>query len=186
MLWHPSTVMVSNYGFYLLSFIIFQYIPALCIDTFLFIIRRQPFLLKIQEKMFNSVSMLSFYLCKQWQWDNRQFRQLYDNLSNSDKYTFNFDANKIDYYTIMSSWVSGAKNFLLDENEKLAGSRRNARKMYWIDSICKIILSSAILFGIIYFIAHKYFLALAPNSFRGNYECETCTRFDVFAMKNKF
>lgn len=142
--------------------------------------RRQPFLLGMQKKMFKSVSVLSFYLCKQWRWDNRQLRQLYANLSDNEKYIFNFDANKIDYYILMSNWVASARNALMeiDECEKPPKSRSYFHR---VDLILKIVLSAGILFAICYFFMQKYSspsLSIGRNKF----ECESCTKFDFFSM----
>lgn len=138
--------MTNNYILYLINVILFQYLPAIFVDGLLFVFGQKPFLLKIQNKIFTSMEILSVFIHNQWYWDNRQLRLLYKNMCPADQHIFDFDAFKIDYRTFMANWILGARRFLLKlDDSTIPASKRLLSRLYWASVIVQTLL---VVFGL--------------------------------------
>lgn len=167
--------MERNTFLYLCRFIFLQFIPALFIDLMCIITGKKPWLTKIQRKIFTSLNIISYFLKRQWYWENNNYKSLYDNLSPSDKFTFDFDATKIDYLDYVKDWLSGSRKFILKlDDSTLPAARQKLRVMYWIDSVANVGFYA----GVVYLIAIvlKKLIALAGVAYA---ECTTCTQFEL-------
>lgn len=57
------------------------------------------------------------------------------------RYTFNFDAKKIDYTTYIGNWIFGYRKFILKQgDESLPLAKRKYMMLYYIDFVTKLIL----------------------------------------------
>ncbi|KAG4071448.1 hypothetical protein HA402_011602 [Bradysia odoriphaga] len=174
-LWYPGGKMEPNTVLYLCRFIFLQFIPALFIDLMCIITGKKPWLTKIQRKIFTSLNIISYFLKRQWYWENNNYKSLYENLSPSDKFTFDFDATKIDYLDYVKDWLSGSRKFILKlDDSTLPAARQKLRVMYWIDSVANVGFYA----GVAYLIAFvlKKFVMLGGVA---HVECNTCTKFEL-------
>lgn len=174
-LWYPGGKMEQNTLLYLCRFIFLQFIPALFIDFLCIITGKKPWLTKIQKKIFTSLNIISYFLKRQWYWENKNYKSLYENLSASDKFTFDFDATKIDYLDYVKDWLSGSRKFILKlDDSTLPAARDKLKIMYWIDSAANVGFYA----GVAYLIAFvlKKFSVLGGAA---HVECNTCTKFEL-------
>lgn len=167
--------MEENTILYLYRFIVLQFIPALLIDFLFIITGHKPWLTRIQKKIFTTLNIISYFLKQQWYWDNTNYKSLYENLSPSDKITFDFDATKIDYIDYVKDWLSGSRRFILKlDDSSLPAARRRLKIMGWIDSVVNVLFYV----GVAYLIAVllKKYAALGGVA---HVECNTCTKFEL-------
>lgn len=167
--------MTNNYILYVFNVMLFQYLPALLVDAVLIIFRQKPFLLKIQNKIFSSMKVLSVFIHNQWYWDNRQLRLLYKNMSPADQHIFDFDAFKIDYRTFMANWILGARRFLLKlDDSTIPASKQLLMRLYWASLLVRTILITLVMW-IIYAVLNRLL-----NTFTGDFVTAATLDADTF------
>lgn len=83
--WFPDGRMCSNYYFYLLYFMLFQFIPACIIDFGMLIGRKKPWAVKLQKRIFESLKVFDYFLHSSWEWDNKNFEHLHKLVSLNER-----------------------------------------------------------------------------------------------------
>lgn len=175
MLWYPGGIMNSNYLIYLLRFFFLQLIPAILLDLLMIVFGQKPWLYKMQMKIFTSLNKIEYFMKTQWNWENNNFRRLYQTLSDSDQITFNFDATNLDYRGYINDWIFGSRKYVLRQEESsIPSAKSKLRILYWADLILQLIFYT----GIAYLIL-KFWGPYSGIHFQGEpiFECSTCSKF---------
>ncbi len=137
-LWYPGGSIKSNYYHHLFCVIFFHYLPAYFIDFLLALFRQKPFLVKVQRRVSQGLSVLQYYIIRKWKFKNANMLGLHRGLSEKDKELFNFDLSVVDYDDYIKNYVLGIRHYLLKEKpETLPKSRKTLRKLYLLDKFCK-------------------------------------------------
>jgi fatty acyl-CoA reductase len=84
--WYPGGFMTEYYPIFLIRFLIFQIFPSCLIDFFLMIFLRKPKFVKIQLKILAGMKVFKHFVTKQWIWKNDNFLNLFDQLSDEEKF----------------------------------------------------------------------------------------------------
>uniref|UniRef100_A0A182PEG6 Fatty acyl-CoA reductase n=1 Tax=Anopheles epiroticus TaxID=199890 RepID=A0A182PEG6_9DIPT len=138
-LWYPDGSIKSNYLYHLLCVIFFHYLPAYLIDFLLLLLRRKPFLVKVQKRISAGLTILQYYTTKEWIFRCDNTKSLYQRLSHDDRKRFYFDVSEINYQTYLHDFILGARQYILKEApETLPRARKLLRKLYIMDKIVQI------------------------------------------------
>ncbi|XP_058118914.1 putative fatty acyl-CoA reductase CG5065 [Anopheles ziemanni] len=138
-LWYPDGSIKSNYFYHLLCVIFFHFLPAYLIDFLLFLLRRKPFLVKVQKKISSGLTILQYYTTKEWIFKCNNTKNLYKRLSEADRKSFYFDVTEINYKTYLYDFILGARQYILKEApETLPQARKLLRKLYIMDKIVQV------------------------------------------------
>lgn len=174
-LWYPGGRMEGNTFLYLTRFFFLQFLPALFIDFLFIIAGKKPWLTKIQKKIFTNLNTISYFLKKQWYWDNTNYKSLLANLSPADKETFEFDSKKIDYLYYMKDWLAGSRRFILKlDDSTLPAAKRKLRIMGWLDSLLNVVFYAGVAYLIAVLLRKYSVLGGVPHA-----ECNSCTKFEL-------
>ncbi|XP_035773855.1 putative fatty acyl-CoA reductase CG5065 isoform X2 [Anopheles albimanus] len=138
-LWYPDGSIKSNYFYHWLCVIFFHYLPAYLIDFLMIVLRRKPFLVKVQKRISGGLTILQYYTTKQWIFQNNNFKSLYQRLSEADRKRFYCDVTEINYKTYLHDFILGARQYIVKEApETLPKARKLLRKLYVMDKIVQI------------------------------------------------
>lgn len=96
-LWYPGGRIHEVYFVHVIYFFLTQFIPAVIYDTYRLMVGRKPWLIRLQKKIFSSLNIIDYFLNKEWKWENKNLRLLYEELTPTDKYVYslNYMINKI-------------------------------------------------------------------------------------------
>ncbi|XP_052868592.1 putative fatty acyl-CoA reductase CG5065 [Anopheles cruzii] len=140
-LWYPDGSIKSNYFYHLLCVIFFHYLPAYLIDFLLVLLRRKPFLVKVQKRISAGLTILQYYTTKQWIFRCNNIKAMYERMSEEDRKRFYFDVAEINFESYLHDFILGARQYILKEGpETLPKARKLLRKLYIMDKIVQIAL----------------------------------------------
>ena len=143
MLWYPhKTPMKNNYYHDRISRVLFHWIPAYCIDSFLYIARFKPInLVKIMSKMTKAIEALEYFSNREWTWGTNNVSVLFDELSYGDQSLYNFSFKQFDDWdTYFENYGLGAREFVMKSDPNtLPVCRKKIKKLYVVNQIVNII-----------------------------------------------
>jgi fatty acyl-CoA reductase len=155
-LWYPGGTIKTNYYHHLFCMIFFHYLPAYFIDFLLVLLRRKPFLVKVQHRVSQGLKVFQYYSTRNWIFKNSNMMELYSELSEKDKEIFFFDMSVVNYDEYIKNGTLRVRYYLLnDKPETLPKARATLRKLYFLDKFCKAS----------FFVLILYFLLKIYNSF---------------------
>ena len=129
---------------------LFHHAPALVIDAVLIVLRRQPFMRKLVNKMTTSIEALQFFTLNQWSWSNTNLKKLQSTLVNTKDgslETFSFDMRSLDWKIFIDHYVLGTHHYLLKNNpDSMDSSRKKLKIFYFLHFIIQL----AFVFFIVY------------------------------------
>ncbi|XP_053669822.1 putative fatty acyl-CoA reductase CG5065 [Anopheles nili] len=138
-LWYPDGSIKSSYFYHMLCVIFFHYLPAYLIDFLLMLLRRKPFLVKVQKRISAGLTILQYYTTKEWIFQSDNTKALYRRLSRDDRKRFYFDVSEINYQSYLYDFILGARKYILkEEPETLPKARKLLRKLYIMDKIVQV------------------------------------------------
>uniref|UniRef100_A0A336LBT4 Fatty acyl-CoA reductase n=2 Tax=Culicoides sonorensis TaxID=179676 RepID=A0A336LBT4_CULSO len=133
-LWYPDGSLKSNYYHHILCVIFFHYLPALLIDGLLMVLRKKPFMWRVQKKVSNGLKVLQYYTTKPWVFKTDHFQALEDSLNEKDKETFYMDTSKMDWRPYLLDYAMCTRTYILKEPpETLPKARANLQRLYYLD-----------------------------------------------------
>ncbi|XP_055381361.1 uncharacterized protein LOC129611958 [Condylostylus longicornis] len=124
---YPSGGVTKCRYYNFIRFIVLQFFVAVIIDSIFKIINVKPFLMKLQRKIYSANCALLYFIQRTWIFKNENFVNLEKLVTNLEHEDFSFIRFKdIDTKEYFTSALSGAKKYLLKENENCseAGRRR--------------------------------------------------------------
>ncbi|KAL6257521.1 hypothetical protein P5V15_011094 [Pogonomyrmex californicus] len=134
----PSTRILWYYMFYLNKhklvhdiYVLFLHtIPALVIDTILFLSGRKPMLYKTYQKINKFSFVLSYFSTKQWRFNNDAVIGLWNRVNPADRQIFNFDISSVDWETYIKEMIPGMRLYLAnDPIDTIEKGRAKYRKL---------------------------------------------------------
>ncbi|XP_055545151.1 putative fatty acyl-CoA reductase CG5065 [Wyeomyia smithii] len=145
-LWYPDGSLKTSYYYHMLCVILFQYLPAFLIDFLLIVLRKKPFMVKVQKRITQGIEILQYYTTKVWVFKNDNMRAMYSRLSEEDRTKFYFDMSHIHWPTYFANYFLGVRHYVLKEPpESLPKARRLLQKLYILDKITQIIFYALLL-----------------------------------------
>ncbi|KXJ73600.1 hypothetical protein RP20_CCG015450 [Aedes albopictus] len=145
-LWYPDGSIKSNYYYHTLCVILFHYLPAYLIDFLLIVLRKKPFMIKIQKRISQGLEVLQYYTTKVWIFKNDNMRAMYSRLSEDDREKFYFDMSHVHWPTYFLNYIMGVRQYVLKEPpETLPKARKLLKKLYIMDKLVQVAIYALIL-----------------------------------------
>ncbi|XP_012265217.2 fatty acyl-CoA reductase wat-like [Athalia rosae] len=134
---------------YNLLTIILHIIPALILDTGLFITGQKPKLLKLYKKIHKFAAVTSYFSQNTWNFHNANTRALWDKLSPEDQKNFFFSMADFDWRTYMERYISGLRLYIFKDDPSTIPAARKRMAVFKIfhNLIIYSMLAIAIWFG---------------------------------------
>ncbi|XP_034994380.2 fatty acyl-CoA reductase 2 isoform X2 [Zootoca vivipara] len=115
--------------------------PAFLYDLYLRLTGRKPRMMKMYNRLHNSMKFFDFFANRSWEWKSDNMNMLLNQLSPKDKKLFFFDVRQLNWSEYMEYLCLGAKTHVL--NEDLAGipaAKEHLRKLRNIQYVINITL----------------------------------------------
>ncbi|XP_063710096.1 putative fatty acyl-CoA reductase CG5065 [Culicoides brevitarsis] len=146
-LWYPDGSLKSNYYHHLLCVIFFHYLPALLIDGLLIVLRKKPFMWRVQKKVSNGLKVLQYYTTKPWVFKTDNYAALEESLCESDKEKFYMDTSTMDWRPYLLEYTKCTRTYILNEPpETLPKARANLKRLYYLDRFVQLCVYGFILY----------------------------------------
>ncbi|KOB61595.1 Fatty-acyl CoA reductase 1, partial [Operophtera brumata] len=114
-----ALLVASGKGCKLLLKVLFLHLlPAIFVDIVLWILGRQPQLIKIQRRTYIANQAIVYYATKQWTFHNKNLVSLRSRIKEQDKDLFYYDIENINWRVFFLNACLGAKRYLLKEMEE--------------------------------------------------------------------
>ncbi|XP_023936984.2 fatty acyl-CoA reductase 1-like [Bicyclus anynana] len=130
--------------------ILLHVLPALLIDTLLWICGKKTMVLKIQRRIYSANCALAYYLTQQWSFSNQNFIYLRSKLKDEDKEQFYYEIKKIDRQEFYKHSCIGARRYLLKEkDEDLPKARAHYNRVMLFDKLITCLFYGCLLWWVL-------------------------------------
>lgn len=137
-IWNPNVVVTSSrYYFYYMVFFC-HVLPAILIDSILWLTNHKPMLYKIQKRIFTANIALEHFIMNDWEFINEKGMNLEKSLKPCDIEDFSFEiySEAAKPKTYFKNAVLGGKKFLLKEDiNKLDIARKKHYRMWLLAKV---------------------------------------------------
>ncbi|CAH0560104.1 unnamed protein product [Brassicogethes aeneus] len=151
--WYPFLLPVKSRNLYLFLDFLLHHIPYYTVDYILYFLGKETITYKAMEPIRN---MFPYFLNREWNFENKNFRNLHQKLSVTEKRIFNFNMGSINWDDYAYYFHRGAKQYLLKDTEPLENSRKRFKLLKILHFGVIGIMIMFLLFGIL-FTLHKCF-----------------------------
>ncbi|XP_075147044.1 fatty acyl-CoA reductase 1 [Haematobia irritans] len=140
-LWYPNGDVTKNYLYFKFCVLLFHYLPAYVLDVILVLLRRKPFLVRVQHKVSAGIKLVQYYTTKDWVFETQKFEELSSNLNKKDADIFNMDTNQLHFEEYLQNYILGIRKYMLGESDStIPRARILLRILYCLDCITKAIV----------------------------------------------
>ncbi|GLG99513.1 Fatty acyl-CoA reductase wat [Gryllus bimaculatus] len=138
-IWYYSFRLCNNRYIYLLQALFLHWLPALLMDSILFVSRNKPKMIKAYQKIHRFSNVITYFSTQHWDFTNQNVIELWDRLSKEDKKMFDFDMKKLDWDKFFTNYILGCRIYILkDDISTLPQARIRWRRFYWAHQIVKL------------------------------------------------
>ncbi|XP_026322634.1 fatty acyl-CoA reductase 1-like, partial [Hyposmocoma kahamanoa] len=138
MLWSVGGSITSSKTYHYAKVLLFHLLPAIFVDTILWLLGRKPMLIKIQRRIYIANLALQYYVTKQWTFENKNFIHLRSKIKEEDKKDFYYDIENIDKYQYFINSCIGGRRYLLKEaDEDLPKAKAHRYRLLILENILK-------------------------------------------------
>ncbi|XP_050557890.1 putative fatty acyl-CoA reductase CG5065 isoform X1 [Spodoptera frugiperda] len=146
MLWTPGGDLTKSKTLHYIKVILLHLLPAIFVDTILWLAGRKPMLVKVQRRIYIANLALQYYITKQWTFDNTNLVLMRTKIKDEDRKHFYYEMENIDQYKYFVNAVKGGKKYLLKEkDEDMPKAMAHYKRMVVVDIIVQIVFYSALL-----------------------------------------
>lgn len=125
-------------------------IPAIIVDTLLFLSGRKPILLQAYKKINKFSSALSYFSSQQWQFCNDAVVKLWERTNPADREIFEFNMDKLNWESYLKHMIPGMRVYVLnDPMETLDKAQVKYKKLKIAHYTLITVLSILFIWGII-------------------------------------
>ncbi|XP_075211957.1 putative fatty acyl-CoA reductase CG5065 [Lycorma delicatula] len=141
-LWYPRIQLISSSALYTLSFYLFQLLPSIIVDTFLYINGSDPILVKLSRKIYNASYALQLFTSKSFVFGNTNLSSLWKSMNKEDqKIFFMHPPEDMTIKRIIAIAHLGLQKFFFNDGEEnLHKNTSRLNKLYWADVFVRIII----------------------------------------------
>ncbi|RVE41034.1 hypothetical protein evm_014315 [Chilo suppressalis] len=150
MIWNVGGSITTSKTLHYIKVLLLHCLPAIFIDTLLFILGKKPMLFKIQRRIYIANLALHYYITKQWTFDNKNFILLRSRIKEQDMKEFYYEIEKVDKYEYFRKSCIGGRKYLLNEkDEDLPKAKAHYARMVILDKAVQIIFYGYLVWCII-------------------------------------
>ncbi|XP_013146638.1 PREDICTED: fatty acyl-CoA reductase 1-like [Papilio polytes] len=150
-LWPAGGSITTYKSVYYIKVLLVHLLPALFIDSILWIAGKNPMLVKIQRRIYIANLALRYYLTQQWTFSNKNFVKLRSSLKEEDKEDFYYELERIDKVEFFKQSCLGGRKFLLKEkDEDLPKAKAHYRRIVILDIVVKCLFYGFVLWRLLH------------------------------------
>ncbi|KAJ8916682.1 hypothetical protein NQ315_000327, partial [Exocentrus adspersus] len=138
-LWYPGGTLTKSRLYNQINFVLFQLIPAVVVDFFLFLFSYKPILYDIQMRVHKGQVMFEYYTDKAWNFETKNIETIRRKLNAREKKIYEVERDVIDVKDYLAKCIlSVRRNILKETDDMLPAARRNMKIMYVLDKVVKV------------------------------------------------
>ncbi|CAH2211078.1 fatty acyl-CoA reductase 1-like [Pararge aegeria] len=151
MIWSVGGTITSNKSIHYIKILLLHVLPALFLDTLLWIFGKKTMVLKIQRRIYSANVALQLFLTKEWTFSNKNYLSLRSKIKEVDKQHFFYIMENIDIREYFKDAIIGARRYLLHEkDENLPKARVHYKRVTLLDKIVRTLFYSYIFWKVIH------------------------------------
>jgi len=155
MMWYPSASFTMSTTIYKMEQAIFHYLPAYLIDAVCYLTGKRVKWVRLYDRAHRAIACLDFFTTHQWRFISENPIRLLEQLSDSDRHTFDFDVRKIDWNSYIETYILGARRFILkDDPSTLPQARKNLTRMFVLKMLLRLMLLGLLIMFMSYLLQH--------------------------------
>ncbi|XP_014283392.1 fatty acyl-CoA reductase 1 [Halyomorpha halys] len=149
-IWYPFLLFAMNNLYFHILFYLLQVIPAVLIDSVLFLMKKKPRLIKITIKIYQAIQALEAFTMEDVVFDNKEYKALWEKLTDEDARIFSVKPPvDLKMEEVMLILHKGMKKYFLKENlEDNEHHRLKLRRFYYLDRFVRGILISTLVISV--------------------------------------
>lgn len=119
-----------------------HYLPALFVDLMAYIFFQKPGMMRVYQKVHKATHCLEYFTTREWKFHCNNVIMLNKALSETDKETFFFDVQKLNWYYFWENHVLGCRKFILKEDPStIPAARKSLRRRYLISQFTQFLVA---------------------------------------------
>lgn len=152
--WYPGGSMKSSRLYHYICVILFHYIPAIILDSIIFLSGNKPVLWRVQQRITKGFDVFEYYANNQWDFDNECSLKARDLLTERETELYKVDGQGMDMDEYFYHCTHAARLYILKEgDETIAAAKRHMTIMWFVDKLSKYLL----VLGFFY-LMYQYFI----------------------------
>ncbi|XP_052738948.1 fatty acyl-CoA reductase 1 [Bicyclus anynana] len=151
MLWTTGGTFTTNKTVYFTKMLLLHVLPAILVDTLLWIFGRKTMLLKIQRRIYSANLALQLFLTKVWTISNKNYLFLRTKIKEEDNEHFYYVMEDVERYEYCKNAIIGARRYLLKErDEDIPKARAHHKRIALLDQLVQCLFYSYIFWSLIH------------------------------------
>ncbi|CAB3257568.1 unnamed protein product [Arctia plantaginis] len=139
-LWYPGGSIKSYKFTHQIDTFFTQTLPAYLVDALLFLLGKKTFMVKLQKRIQNGISVIQYYTTKEWNFKNSNYKGLRQRVTKEDDVLFFTDLSVIEPDTYLKNYVLGIREFVCKEDPStLPRAKKLHMIRYFADRILKFV-----------------------------------------------
>eukprot|EP00092_Neocalanus_flemingeri_P005847 GFUD01006292.1.p1 GENE.GFUD01006292.1~~GFUD01006292.1.p1 ORF type:complete len:503 (-),score=131.65 GFUD01006292.1:35-1543(-) len=152
MVWYPGGTFKHSITVNRLHELVLHELPAHVTDLVCRLFGRQPFAVRLCDKMHRGMRSLEYFTTHQWSWENNNTESLARTMEKKDRDTFYFMLDGLEWNTFIEEYIKGTRAYVLKQSPTTLAACRRKLTVFWI-------LDNLLKFGCLFVIV-KLLLAL--------------------------
>ncbi|KAB0791638.1 hypothetical protein PPYR_03438 [Photinus pyralis] len=139
--WYPGGSMKRSKLHHQISVILFHYIPAIILDSLIFLSGNKPVLWKIQQRITRGSDMLEYYANNRWEFKRDGLLAVRDSLTQREMELYKLNEQGMDLDEYLYNCTHAARLYMFNEgDETIPAAKRHMAIMLFVDRLCKFLL----------------------------------------------
>ncbi|CAH0601898.1 unnamed protein product [Chrysodeixis includens] len=166
MLWAVGGDITTSKTVHYIKVILLHLLPAILVDTLLWILGRKPMLVKVQRRIYIANLALTYFITKQWTFDNKNLVALRSKIKKEDEKDFYYEMENFDKFKYFVNSIIGGRKFLLNEkDEDLPRAKAHYRRMVILDKVVQFLFYGYISWRILHLQTVQYYINVVFGTF---------------------
>ncbi|XP_063219802.1 putative fatty acyl-CoA reductase CG5065 [Bacillus rossius redtenbacheri] len=144
--WYPGGSMKKSRLAHLICVFFFHFLPAIFIDTLIFLSGHKPIMLRVQRRINKGFEVFEYYANNQWDFNSDNAQVVRKLMNDRERREFKIDKEGLDIDSYFEDCIRAARLYILKEMpETLPAARRHMAIMYWVDVVTKTVFYGLLL-----------------------------------------
>jgi len=139
LVWYPEGSFKKSVTVNRIYEMVLHELPARLTDLVVTTFGKEPFALRLCNKMQRGMRSLEYFTTHQWTWENGNAKALAESMDETDRETFNFNLESLDWYDFIHHYVLGTRKFVLKQDPStIPACRRKLMFLKICDRVIKL------------------------------------------------
>lgn len=152
--WYPGGSMKRSKLHHHICTIFLHYIPAIILDSIIFLSGNKPVLWKIQQRIAKGSDMLEFYANNQWEFRHDALLTVRNSMTRREVELYKLNEQGLDMDEYLYNCTHAARLYMFNEgDETIPAAKRHMAIMWFVDRLCKCLFVMGF-----FYLLHQYLI----------------------------